>query len=69
MKLDFLTRDFLLESEPAKALYHLYAENAPIVDYHNHLSVTDICIDRQFKDIASFHEAIRKLMEAEDKKS
>lgn len=24
---------------------------------------------RQFKDIASFHEAIRKLMEAEDKKS
>ena len=52
MKLDFLTRDFLLESEPAKALYHLYAENAPIVDYHNHLSVTDICIDRQFEDIA-----------------
>ena len=52
MKLDFLTRDFLLENEPAKALYHLYAENAPIVDYHNHLSVSDICTDRQFADIA-----------------
>lgn len=52
MKLDFLTRDFLLESEPARALYHLYAENAPIVDYHNHLSVSDICSDRQFCDIA-----------------
>ena len=52
MKLDFLTRDFLLESEPARALYHDYAENAPIVDFHNHLSVSDICADRQFGDIA-----------------
>ena len=45
MKLDFLTRDFLLESEPAKALYHLYAENAPIVDYHNHLKELGELVD------------------------
>ncbi|WP_344786848.1 glucuronate isomerase [Postechiella marina] len=34
----FITDDFLLESEAAKTLYHNYAKDLPIIDYHNHLS-------------------------------
>ncbi len=34
----FITEDFLLQSELAKVLYHNYAKNLPIIDYHNHLS-------------------------------
>ena len=34
----FLSEDFLLQNEYARALYHNYAKNLPIIDYHNHLS-------------------------------
>lgn len=34
----FLDDDFLLQSETAKTLYHNYAKEAPIYDYHCHLS-------------------------------
>ncbi|MEP1487630.1 MAG: glucuronate isomerase [Algibacter sp.] len=34
----FITDDFMLESEAAKKLYHDYAKDLPIIDYHNHLS-------------------------------
>lgn len=34
----FITDDFLLESEAAKTLFHDYAKDLPIIDYHNHLS-------------------------------
>lgn len=52
MKLDFISPDFLLNSRQASELYHSYAEGTPVVDYHNHLDVNDICTDRQFGDIA-----------------
>ena len=51
MKLDFINRDFLLETEAASELFHSYAEGAPVVDYHNHLEVKDICDDRHFGNI------------------
>ena len=51
MKLDFINRDFLLETEDASELFHSYAEGAPVVDYHNHLEVKDICDDRHFGNI------------------
>ena len=35
---DFLDKDFLLESDVAKKLFHDYAEKMPICDYHCHLS-------------------------------
>lgn len=34
----FITDNFLLESETAEKLYHNYAKDLPIIDYHNHLS-------------------------------
>lgn len=33
----FMDEDFLLTSDAAKKLYHDYAENMPIVDYHCHM--------------------------------
>ena len=37
-----LNDDFLLTSEPAKRLFHDYAEGMPIIDYHCHLVPKDI---------------------------
>ncbi|SFD19539.1 glucuronate isomerase [Algibacter pectinivorans] len=38
----FITENFLLQSEVAQVLYHDYAKDLPIIDYHNHLSPKDI---------------------------
>jgi glucuronate isomerase len=43
--------DFLLQSSFAKALYHEYAENMPIIDYHNHLSAENLARDLNFENI------------------
>ena len=47
----FLGDDFLLSNKIAEVLYHEYAANTPILDYHNHLSPEDIACDRQFGSI------------------
>lgn len=47
----FLDGDFLLKSETAKKLYTDYAEKAPVIDYHCHLSAKDIYEDKKFKNI------------------
>lgn len=46
----FITKDFLLQSEFAKNLYHNYIKDLPILDYHCHLSPEKIANDIQFKD-------------------
>lgn len=33
----FMDKDFLLSTPTAQKLYHEYAENMPIIDYHCHL--------------------------------
>ena len=43
-----ITQDFLLFSESAKSLYHNYAANMPIIDYHNHLSPSEIASNKKF---------------------
>lgn len=48
----FITDNFLLYSEVAKTLYHDYAKQQPIIDYHCHLSPKDIAEDRQFENIS-----------------
>jgi glucuronate isomerase len=48
---EFLSQDFLLQTETAKTLYHEYAKALPIIDYHNHLSPELIAKDYQFKNI------------------
>ena len=45
----FMDEDFLLTSDAAKKLYHDYAENMPIVDYHCHINPQEICEDRSLK--------------------
>ncbi len=47
----FLDDNFLLYTETAQRLYHIYAKNLPIIDYHNHLSSKDIAEDRQFSNL------------------
>lgn len=47
----FMNEDFLLSTETAKLLYHEYAENMPIVDYHCHISPKEIAEDVRFENI------------------
>jgi hypothetical protein len=47
----FITPDFLLESPVARRLYHTYAADLPILDYHNHLPPQDIATDRRFENL------------------
>ena len=48
----FMDRDFLLDTPLAGTLYHEYAEDQPIYDYHNHLSPKDIAEHRRFRDLS-----------------
>lgn len=47
----FMDKDFLLDTETARKLYHGTAEQMPIVDYHCHLSPREIYEDHHFKNI------------------
>ena len=47
----FLDEEFLLQNEPARRLYHGWAEKMPIVDYHCHIDPRDIAEDRRFDNI------------------
>ncbi len=47
----FMDKDFILETETAKHLFHDYAEKLPLVDYHCHLSPKEIYEDRRFHNI------------------
>jgi len=47
----FLTENFLLYSDAAKKLYHDYAANMPIIDYHNHLPPSEIAANKKFSSL------------------
>ena len=47
----FMDKDFLLSTPTAKKLYHGYAANCPIIDYHCHVSPKEIYEDRRFENI------------------
>ena len=47
----FLNEEFLLSTESAQKLYHSFAENMPILDYHCHINPKEICDDRKFDNI------------------
>jgi glucuronate isomerase len=49
----FLDEDFLLQNRFAKSLYHDYAADLPVIDYHNHLPPADIANDKNFENISS----------------
>ncbi len=48
----FMSKDFLLQTETARHLYHDYAAKLPLIDYHCHLSPREIYEDRRFEDLA-----------------
>ena len=47
----FMDKDFLLETETARHLFHDYAENMPLVDYHCHIPPREIYENRRFEDL------------------
>src|SRR5437763_10887260 len=49
--MSFITEDFLLTNRKARHLYHTYAENQPILDYHCHLPPRDLAENRQFNNL------------------
>ena len=48
---EFLNEDFLLYNETAQTLYHNYAKQMPIIDFHSHLSAKEIYENKQFNNI------------------
>ena len=48
----FMDKDFLLDTEVAKKLYHEHAEHMPIIDYHCHLQPKEIYEDKPFRNLA-----------------
>ncbi|OGV60061.1 MAG: glucuronate isomerase [Lentisphaerae bacterium RIFOXYA12_FULL_48_11] len=46
-----ITSDFVLETKWARKLYHDYAENMPIIDYHCHLPPQDIATNRSWNNM------------------
>ena len=49
--MSFLSEDFLLTTASARELYHKFAEDQPIIDYHCHVSPKEIWEDKRFSDI------------------
>lgn len=47
----FMDKDFLLDTETSKKLFHEWAEHMPILDYHCHLNPQEIYENRQFNNI------------------
>ena len=47
----FMDKDFLLSTPTAQKLYHEYAADMPIIDYHCHVSPREIFEDRRFENI------------------
>src|SRR5210317_1959505 len=49
---NFIHEDFLLQTPFASRLYHDYAKDLPIIDYHNHLSPRKIAENYRFDNIS-----------------
>ena len=47
----FMDKDFLLETETARHLFHDYAKDMPLADYHCHLNPREIYEDRRFNNL------------------
>ena len=47
----FIHDDFLLDTQAAQALFHEYAEQLPIIDYHCHLPPDQVAQNKQFRNL------------------
>ena len=48
---NFISDDFMLQSTAARELFHDFAKDEPILDFHNHLPPDEIASDRTFSDL------------------
>lgn len=48
---NFVTDDFMLETEYARNLYHGFAKHIPIVDFHCHLPPNQVAEDKRFSNM------------------
>jgi glucuronate isomerase len=51
MSTPFIHNDFLLETSRAKQLYHDFAKEMPIIDYHCHISPQEIAENKKFDNL------------------
>jgi glucuronate isomerase len=51
MSSPFIHDDFMLQSTAARELYHQFAKDEPIIDFHNHLPPNEIAADRKFETL------------------
>ena len=49
-RMNFINDDFMLRTKTAKKLYHEFAKNLPIIDYHCHLNPQQIAENYKFKN-------------------
>ena len=49
---ELIHEDFMLQNRAAKVLYHDYAGNMPIIDYHCHLDPKEIAGDKHYGNIS-----------------
>ncbi len=47
----FISENFLLSCDESASLFHEYAKDMPVIDYHCHLSPADIAGDRRFETV------------------
>ncbi len=47
----FIDENFLLNNQTAEMLYHQYAKDMPVIDYHNHLPPDQIAEDKNFENL------------------
>ncbi len=47
----FLDENFLLSNATSQRLYHEFAKQMPIIDYHNHLPPDEVAVDKIFENI------------------
>ena len=62
----FIHEDFLLSTDAARRLYHRFAAEAPILDYHCHLPPKDIAENRRFDNLFEIWLEGRPLQVARD---
>ncbi len=49
--MEFMNDNFLLSNETARKLYHNYAKQCPIIDYHCHINPKEIAFDKRFENM------------------
>ena len=60
----FINNDFLLQSESARILYHDYAENMPIYDFHCHLPAGEIANNIRYGQPDASIDDVKKAAQA-----